>query len=64
MPAIYYILVFGLLGVFGVSVVWALWWAMKGGQFSDVARGALSIFDADEPEGQPTDRFPDQPGQR
>lgn len=53
-----YILVFGLLAIFGASVIWGLWWAIRGGQMSDFAKGARSIFDAEEPEGRPTDRFP------
>ena len=56
----YYLLVFGILGVFGAMVVWALWWAIRGGQFSDFQKGATSIFDEDEPLGQVTDRFPGQ----
>jgi len=54
-----YILIFGVLAAFGASVVWALWWAMKGGQFSNFQRGAKSIFDDDEPVGARTDAFPD-----
>lgn len=53
-----YILVFGLLAVFGASVVWGLWWAMRAGQFSNFARGAKSIFDDEEAEGYRTDGFP------
>lgn len=56
----YYLLVFGILAVFGVMVVWALWWAIRGGQFSDFQKGATSIFDPDEPLGTRTDAFPDQ----
>ena len=56
----YYLLVFGILGVFGVMVVWALWWAIRGGQFSNFQEGATSIFDDDEPLGKMTDRFPGQ----
>lgn len=53
-----YIFIFGLLGAFGVSVIWGLWWAIRGGQMSDFAKGARSIFDEEEPEGRSTDRFP------
>jgi cbb3-type cytochrome oxidase maturation protein len=56
----YYILVFGILALFGVMVVWALWWAIRGGQFSDFQKGATSIFDDDEPLGKLTDAFPDR----
>ena len=59
----YYLLVFGILAIFGAMVVWALWWAIRGGQFSDFQQGATSIFDADEPLGRLTDAFPgQQPG--
>ncbi|GMU23190.1 MAG: hypothetical protein AMXMBFR13_32730 [Phycisphaerae bacterium] len=57
---VYYVLVFGAILLFGGSVIWALWWALRGGQFSDFARGATSIFDADEPIGKVTDSFPNQ----
>ena len=56
----FYLLVFGILALFGVMVVWALWWAIRGGQFSNFQQGATSIFDEDEPLGRVTDRFPDQ----
>ena len=56
----YYLLVFGILALFGVMVVWALWWAIRGGQFSDFQNGATSIFDEDEPLGTLTDTFPDR----
>lgn len=55
MTPLYYILVFGLLGVLSASVVWGLWWALRGGQFSNFQKGARSIFDADEPVGKVTD---------
>lgn len=58
MTLVSYILVFGLLGAFAVTVIWALWWAIRGGQMSDFQRGATSIFDEDEPVGRPTDAFP------
>lgn len=54
-----YILIFGMLGALSASVVWGLWWALKGGQFSNFQKGAASIFDGDEPVGQSTDTFPD-----
>ena len=59
MNALGYILVFGLLGAFGLSVIYGLWWAIRGGQMSNFAKGARSIFDDEEPEGVPTDGFPD-----
>lgn len=39
--------------------VFALSWALSSGQFGDARRGSRSIFDPDEPVGQPTDAFPD-----
>ena len=43
------------LVVFGGGAVAALNWAFRDGQMSNFARGAASIFDPDEPEGQITD---------
>lgn len=57
---LYYILVFGILLLFGATVIWALWWAIRGGQFSDFQKGATSIFDEDEPIGEVTDHFTDR----
>lgn len=57
---IYYVLVFSVVLLFSISVVWALWWALRGGQFSRFAQGATSIFDEDEPVGRITDAFPDK----
>ncbi len=54
----YYLLVFGVLTCFFTSVVWALHWAVRHGQFSNFQKGARSIFDEDE-LGQLTDCFPD-----
>lgn len=47
--------IFTLTALFGLSAIYALWWAFKGGQFSDFQAGADSIFDADEPPGVFTD---------
>lgn len=58
MSLVAYVMIFGLLAAFSASSVWALWWALKGGQFSEFQKGAKTIFDADEPIGQPTDQFP------
>ena len=58
MPVLGYLLIFGLLGAFGVSVVWALYWSLRDGQYADVHRSALAIFDEDEPEGERSDAFP------
>lgn len=40
------------LTVIGItaSALLAFWWAGKSGQFSEVERGAMSVFDADEVE--------------
>ncbi|GIW61122.1 MAG: hypothetical protein KatS3mg087_2188 [Patescibacteria group bacterium] len=51
--------VFGSILCFGSAAVLALGWAFRTGQFNNFQRGALSIFDADEPVGEPTDFFPD-----
>ncbi len=49
-----------ILGFFflGGSALFAIYWAAKTGQFSNVSEGAATIFDEDEPVGTPTDRFP------
>lgn len=36
----------------------AFYWAARDGQFDDMRKGALSIFDSEEPQGVPTDAFP------
>ncbi|MHC4931795.1 MAG: cbb3-type cytochrome oxidase assembly protein [Planctomycetota bacterium] len=58
--SLYYVLVFGIIALFSATVIWALWWALRGGQFSDFAKGAHSIFDDEEPPGRITDVFPDR----
>lgn len=50
--------VVGSMVLFGGAAVLALGWAFKRGQFENFDRGARSIFDADEPIGEPTDAFP------
>jgi cbb3-type cytochrome oxidase maturation protein len=40
------------------SAVYALYWSSRNGQLRDFQRGAISIFDEEEPVGQMTDRFP------
>lgn len=60
MSVISYILVFGLIAAFSASVIWALWWAVRGGQFSNFQRGAVCIFDDEEPQGYRTDGFPEE----
>ena len=54
-----YLLIFGSVGFFGLTAVWALVWAVSNGQMEHFAEGARTIFDDEEPEGAPTDRFPD-----
>lgn len=44
--------------LFGLSAVYGLVWAIRTGQFSNFGRGAMSIFDEDEPVGETTDVFP------
>lgn len=46
--------------LFLVSAVYALQWAVKNGQFKEFDKNAASIFDEEEPVGQPTDYFPGQ----
>jgi cbb3-type cytochrome oxidase maturation protein len=55
----YYLLVFGVLALFFSSVIFALHWSIRSGQFSEYQKGARSIFDDDEPVGEMTDFFPD-----
>ena len=40
------------------SAVYALYWSSRHGQLKDFERGAVSIFDKEEPVGQMTDHFP------
>ena len=60
MPTVAYSLIFGLLAGMALSVMYALYWAIRQGQFSNFNRGATSIFDDDEPIGFRTDAFPDE----
>ena len=60
MTTIAYTLIFGLLAGMAVSVMYALYWAIRQGQFANFKRGATSIFDEDEPMGFRTDAFPDE----
>ena len=50
--------IIGSVLLFGGAAVWALAWAVRDGQFENFRRGACSIFDPDEPIGEPTDYFP------
>jgi hypothetical protein len=54
-----YILGIGLFGlVFFIAAAGALYWAAKHGQLRNFEKGARSIFDEEEPEGEIGDRFP------
>ena len=54
-----YILVgFLFASLFFAAAAYALHWAHKNGQLSNLDRGAESIFDDEEPMGQVTDQFP------
>ena len=54
----YILLATGIATTFFVGTAIALHWAHKNGQFSNLDKGAQSIFDDDEPLGKVTDRFP------
>jgi len=56
MPLFGYV-AFGLAGVFGLTAIAALVWAITSGQFRDFGVGAESIFDEQEPVGTRTDAF-------
>jgi cbb3-type cytochrome oxidase maturation protein len=51
------LLVSGLVFLSG-SALLAFYWAVRDGQFNNLSESAKTIFDADEPVGTPTDRFP------
>ncbi len=55
---IIYILIWGTWIIFGISVVWALSWAVGQGHMSNVEEAGCSIFDEEEPIGEMTDFFP------
>ncbi len=44
--------------LFLASAAYALHWAVKTGQFKEFEKNAATIFDDEEPVGQPTDFFP------
>ena len=58
MVVVYYSLVFAIIALFGGSVIWGMWWALRGGQFSNFQEGAHSILDGDEVNPEPSDAFP------
>jgi cbb3-type cytochrome oxidase maturation protein len=53
-----YLLIWGSTLFFGGTAVWALVWAIRNGQMSNLKAGAESIFDEEEPVGKQTDMFP------
>jgi cbb3-type cytochrome oxidase maturation protein len=53
-----YLLIWGSTLIFGSTAVWALVWAIRNGQMSNLKAGAESIFDEEEPVGKQTDEFP------
>lgn len=50
--------------LFFLAAAYALHWAHKHGQLSNLEEGARSIFDEDEPEGEVTDQFPEKQQKR
>ncbi|MCX7665472.1 MAG: hypothetical protein N2112_07995 [Gemmataceae bacterium] len=52
------VILLGSVALFGLAAVLVFSWAFRTGQLSNFEQAAQSIFDADEPIGQPTDRFP------
>ncbi len=59
-----YVVIFGTVALLGVTVLILFGWAIKSGQLRDFQRGASTIFDPDEPQGEQTDWFPDRVSQQ
>ena len=58
-----YVLVgFLFASLFFIGGAFALHWAHKNGQLTNLEKGAQSIFDEDEPIGTVTDQFPEKRG--
>jgi len=57
MSVIWILFVTGVI-VLPATALLALRWAMRQGEFRDLPRIALSIFDEEEPVGQFSDHFP------
>ncbi len=53
-----WILFVGSLVVLPAAALLALRWAVRTGQLRDFQKGALLVFDDEEPVGQVTDHFP------
>jgi len=60
MEWVFYTLAFLIAAALSGTAVYALYWSSKHGQLRDFDRGAVSIFDDEEPVGQMTDRFPEK----
>lgn len=60
MEWIFYTLAFLIAAAITGTAVYALYWSSRHGQLRDFERGAVSIFDDEEPVGQMTDRFPEK----
>lgn len=58
MDLMFYGLAFVISVLITSSAVYALHWSSKHGQLKNFDKGALSIFDENEPVGRPTDSFP------
>jgi|LWDU01.1.fsa_nt_gi nitrogen fixation-related uncharacterized protein len=54
----YWIIILGSAICLSGSAVFALWWAATNNQLSHPKKGALLVFDEEEPMGIPTDHFP------
>ena len=55
-----WILFIGSFVILPVTAVLALRWAVRSGQLRNFQKGALLVFDEEEPVGQFTDHYPDQ----
>lgn len=64
MAWVFYTLAFLIAASLSGMAVYALYWSSKHGQLRDFERGAVSIFDEQEPVGQVTDYFPAKHGKR
>ena len=58
MEWVFYTLAFLIAAALTGTAVYALYWSSRHGQLRDFERGAVSIFDEEEPVGRMTDRFP------
>ena len=58
MDLVFYTLAFLIAAALTGTAVYALYWSSRHGQLRDFERGAVSIFDEEEPVGRMTDRFP------